>query len=185
MPICSITTANACTAPGPHLADAAATSSLVICFPWRHRMNHYSNNGGLGIRDWGVFRIGEERSGRGDEGEGMNWAGDPSPRFLVAGTRARNALGAPPPARRTGGRKNETLGFSLLCLCFYSYGGLMQAARDHGLGRKFKLGRNILSGTIFSRACPKWMNPTEFRPNSVESQNRGCDINFSFRWNLF
>ena len=49
----------------------------------------------------------------------------------------------------------------------------MQAARDHGLGRKFKLGRNILSGTIFSRAFPKWMNPTEFRPNSVESQNRG------------
>ena len=49
----------------------------------------------------------------------------------------------------------------------------MQAARYHGLGRKFKLGRNILSGTIFSRACPKWMNPTEFRPNSVESQNRG------------
>jgi len=35
-------------------------------------MNHYSNNGGLGIRDWGGFRIGEERSGRGDEGEGMN-----------------------------------------------------------------------------------------------------------------
>jgi len=53
----------------------------------------------------------------------------------------------------------------------------MQAARDHGLGRKFKLGRNILSGTIFSRACPKWMNPTEFRPNSVESQNRGIYSN--------
>jgi len=34
-------------------------------------MNHYSNNGGLGIRDWGVFRIGEERSGREDDGKGV------------------------------------------------------------------------------------------------------------------
>jgi hypothetical protein len=50
----------------------------------------------------------------------------------------------------------------------------MRVARDLELGRKFKLGRIILSGTIFSRACPKWMNPTEFRPNSIESENRGC-----------
>ena len=50
---------NACTAAGPHLADAAATSSSVIWFGWRHLMNHYSSNGGLGrIQD---MAVGEDR----------------------------------------------------------------------------------------------------------------------------
>ena len=101
--------------------------------------------------------------------------GDPTPRLhMVASMRARRAAGLPP-SRRWGGRKNKILGLLLLRLCFYMYGGFMWAARDLGLGRKFKLGRIILPGTIFSRAYPKWMNSTEFRPISVESQNRAFD----------
>jgi hypothetical protein len=113
----------------------------------------------------GEKRRGEER--RGDDGEGVDWNG----RSDAAPSRhsREHALGEPPPSRRRGRRKNKILGFLLLCSCFSMNGGFMWAARDLRLGPKFKLGRIILPGIIFSRDCPKWMNPSEFRPISVKS----------------
>ena len=44
---------------------------------------------------------------------------------------------------------------------------------DFGLCRKFKLGRNNLSGSILSQACPKWTKTTEFQAFRAESQILG------------
>jgi hypothetical protein len=44
---------------------------------------------------------------------------------------------------------------------------------DLGLGRKFKLGRNNLSDSILSRACPRWTKTAQFRAFRAESQILG------------
>jgi hypothetical protein len=52
----------------------------------------------------------------------------------------------------------------------------MRAAWDIGLGWKFKLGRIILSGTIFSRAYSKCTNPTKFWSNPRTMDRWHADI---------
>jgi hypothetical protein len=41
------------------------------------------------------------------------------------------------------------------------------------MGSKFKLGRNILTGLVLSRAGPNWAKFGEIRAIWAESQNRG------------